>query len=95
MIQETVDMVVRFIKQNNYFHTPYLDFLGVYILGESWDWLEKGDKVILIKAYENNHDYLILNKLDEEVRLKYINACTFQPLLIPENLKFYLGGLND
>ena len=95
MIQETVDMVVRFIKQNNYFHTPYLDFLGVYILGESWDWLEKGDKVILIKAYENNHDYLILNKLDEEVRLKYINACTFQPLLITENLKFYLGGLND
>lgn len=95
MIQETVDMVVRFIEQNNYFHAPYLDFLGVYILGESWDWVEKGDKVILIRAYENNHDYLILNKLDEEVRLKYINACTFQPLLIPENLKFYLGGLDD
>lgn len=95
MIQETVDKVEQFIGQNNYFHAPYLDFLGVYILGESWDWLEKGDKVILIKAYENNHDYLILNKLDEEVRLKYINACTFQPLLIPENLKFYLGGLDD
>lgn len=95
MIQETVDMVVRFIEQNNYFHAPYLDFLGVYILGESWDWLEKGDKVILIKAYENNHDYFILNNLGEEVRLKYINAGTFQPLLIPENLKFYLGGLDD
>lgn len=95
MIQETVDMVVRFIKQNNYFHTPYLDFLGVYILGESWDWLEKGDKVILIKAYENNHDYFILNKLGEEVRPKYINSGTFQPLLIPESLKFYLGGLDD
>lgn len=95
MIQETVDMVVRFIEQNNYFHAPYLDFLGVYILGESWDWLEKGDKVILIKAYENNHDYLILNKLGEEVRLKYINTGTFQPLLIPESLKFYLGGLDD
>lgn len=95
MIQETVDKVVQFIGQNNYFHAPYLDFLGVYILGESWDWLEKGDKVILIKAYENNHDYLILNKLGEEVRLKYINTCTFQPLLIPENLKFYLGGLDD
>lgn len=95
MIQETVDMVVRFIEQNRYFHAPYLDFLGVYILGESWDWLEKGDKVILIKAYENNNGYLILNKLGEEVRLKYINAYTFQPLLIPENLKFYLGGLND
>ena len=52
MIQETVDKVVQFIEQNNYFHAPYLDFLGVYILGESWDWLEKGDKVILIKAYE-------------------------------------------
>lgn len=95
MIQETVDMVVRFIEQNNYFHAPYLDFLGVYILGESWDWLEKGDKAILIKAYENNHDYLILNKLGEEVRLKYINAGTFHPLLIPENLKFYLGVLDD
>lgn len=95
MIQETVDMVVRFIEQNSYFHAPYLDFLGVYILGESWDWLEKDDKVILIKAYENNHDYLILNKLWGEVRLKYINAGTFQPLLIPENLKFYLGGLDD
>lgn len=93
--QETVDMVVRFIEQNNYFHAPYLDFLGVYILGESWDWLEKDDKVILIKAYENSHDYLILNKLGGEVRLKYINAGTLQPLLIPENLKFYLGGLDD
>jgi hypothetical protein len=95
MIQETVDKVIQFIGQNNYFHAPYLDFLGVYILGESWDWLEKGDKVILIKAYENNHDYLILNKLGEEVRLKYINSGTFQPLLIPESLKFYLGGLDD
>lgn len=95
MIQETVDMVVRFIEQNNYFHAHYLDFLGVYTLGESWDWLEKGDKVILIKAYENNHDYFILNKLGEEVRLKCINTGAFQPLLIPENLKFYLGGLND
>lgn len=95
MIQETVDKVVQFIEQNNYFHTPYLDFLGVYILGESWDWLEKGDKVILIRAYENNHDYFILNKLGGEVRLKYINADTFQPILIPENLKFYLGGLDD
>lgn len=95
MIQETVDMVVRFIEQNNYFHAPYLDFLGVYILGESWDWLEKGDKVILIKAYENSHDYFILNKLGEKVRLKYINTGTFQPLLIPESLKFYLGGLDD
>lgn len=95
MIQETVDMVVRFIKQNNYFHAPYLDFLGVYILGESWDWLEKGDKVILIKAYENNHDHFIFNKLGEELRLKFLNADTFQPLLIPENLKFYLGGLDD
>lgn len=95
MVQETVDKVVQFIGQNNYFHAPYLDFLGVYILGESWDWLEKGDKVILIKAYENNHDYFILNKLGEEVRLKYINTGTFQPLLIPESLKFYLGGLDD
>lgn len=95
MIQETVDKVIQFIEQNNYFHTPYLDFLGVYILGESWDWLEKGDKVILIKAYENNHDYFILNKLGGEVRLKYINEDTFQPILIPENLKFYLGWLND
>ena len=66
MIQETVDKVVQFIGQNNYF-----------------------------QAYENNHDYFILNKLGEEVRLKYINAGTFQPLLIPENLKFYLGGLDD
>lgn len=95
MIQETVDKVIQFIEQNNYFHVPYLDFLGVYILGESWDWLEKGDKVVLIKAYENSYDYLILNKLGEEVRLKYINTGTFQPLLIPGNLKFYLGGLND
>lgn len=95
MIQETVDKVIQFIEQNAYFHAPYLDFLGVYILGESCYWLEKGDKVILIKAYENNFDYLILNKLGGEVRLKYINAGTFQPLLIPENLKFYLGGLDD
>ena len=95
MIQETVDKVVQFIEQNNYFQAPYLDFLGVYILGESWDWLEKGDKVILIKAYEDSNDYLILNKLGGEVRLKYINEGTYQPLLIPEKLKFYLGGLND
>lgn len=95
MIQETVDKVVQFIGQNNYFHAPYLDFLGVYTLGESWDWLEKGDKVILIKAYENSHDYFILNKLGGEVRLKYINRDVFPVILIPENLKFYLGGLDD
>lgn len=95
MIQETVDKVIQFIEQKDYFHNTYLDFLGVYILGESWDWLEKGDKVILIKAYENSYDYFIINKLGGEVRLKYINAVTFQPLLIPENLKFYLGGLDD
>lgn len=95
MIQETVDKVIQFIEQNNYFHAPYLDFLGVYILGESWDWLEKGDKVILIKAYENNHDYFILNKLGEEVRLKYINGDVSPVILIPENLKFYLGGIDD
>ena len=95
MIQETVDMVVRFIEQNNYFHAPYLDFLGVYTLGESLDWLDKGDKVILIKAYDNSQEYFIINKLGGDLRLKYINTGTFQPLLIPENLKFYLGGLND
>lgn len=95
MIQETVDKVVRFIEQNAYFHAPYLDFLGVYILGESCGWLAKGDKVILIKAYDNLQEYLIINKLGGEVRLKYIGVGSFQPLLIPENLKFYLGGLND
>ena len=94
-VQETVDKVVQFIEQNGYFQAPYLDFLGVYILGESYDWLEKGDKVILIEAHENNHNYFILNKLEGDVRLKYINKGTYQPLLIPENLKFYLGDLDD
>ena len=94
-VQETVDKIVQFLEQNSYFHTPYLDFLGVYTLGESLDWLEKSDKVVLIKACESSHDYFILNKLGGDVRLKFVNAGTFQPLLIPENLKFYLGDLDD
>lgn len=94
MIQETVDKVVRFIEQNHYFHAPYLDFLGVYTLGESWGWLDKGDKVILLKAYDNSQEYFIINKLGGEVRLKYLNKDK-QLILIPENLKFYLGDLND
>ena len=95
MIQETVDKVIQFIGQNNYFHAPYLDFLGVYTLGESWGWLDKGDKVILLKAYDNSQEYFIINKLGGELRLKYLNSGIDKPLLIPENLKFYLGGLND
>jgi hypothetical protein len=92
-IQKTVDKVVQFIEQNSYIKVPFLDFLGVYIMGESWDWLEKGDKVILIKYYENPYDHFILNKLGGEVRLKHINRDVFPVILIPENLKFYLGGV--
>lgn len=95
MIQETVDKVVQFIEQNNYFHAPYLDFLGVYTLGESWGCLDKGDKVILIKAYDNSQEYFIINKLGGELRLKYLNPGIDKLILIPENLKFYLGGLDD
>lgn len=95
MIQEMVDMVVRFIEQNSYFNAPYLDFLGVYTLGESSAWLDKGDRVVLIKAYDITQEYFIINKLGGELRLKYLNSGIDKPLLIPENLKFYLGGLND
>lgn len=94
-IQETVDMVVRFIEQNHYFHAPYLDFLGVYTLGESWAGLDKGDKVVLIKAYNHSQEYFIINKLGGELRLKYLNSGIDKLILIPENLKFYLGGLDD
>lgn len=93
MIQETVDKVVRFIEQNAYFHAPYLDFLGVYTLGESCLWLSKGEKVILVKAYDNTQEYFIINKLGGDLRLKYLNSGIDKPLLIPENLKFYLGGV--
>lgn len=93
MIQETVDKVVRFIEQNAYFHAPYLDFIGVYTLGESWAWLDKGDKVVLIKAYDNTQEYFIINKLGGDLRLKYLNSGIDKPLLIPKNLKFYLGGV--
>lgn len=94
-IQETVDKVVRFIEQNNYFHAPYLDFLGVYTLGESCGWLDKGDKVILLKAYDNSQEYFIINKLGGELRLKYLSQGIDKLILIPEKLKFYLGGLDD
>ena len=93
MIQETVDKVVRFIEQNSYFHAPYLDFLGVYVLGESWAWLDEGDKVVLIKAYDNTQEYFIINKLGGELRLGYIDSEIDKSLLIPEGLKFYLGGV--
>lgn len=95
MIQETVDKVVRFIEQNDYFHAPYLDFIGVYTVGCDWKQFKDGDRVILLKAYSQDSEYYILNKVDGDIRLSYINENLGKPLLIPENLKFYIGGLND
>lgn len=94
MIQDTVDKVVEFIDQNNYFHAPYLDFIGVYTVGCDWKCFKDGDRVILLKAYSQGSEYFIINKVGGAIRLGYINNRD-KPLLIPENLKFYLGGLND
>lgn len=94
MIKETVNKVVKFIKQNAYFQDPYLDFIGVYIVGQDWKHFKDGDRVILLKAYEFS-EYFILNKVGGDIRLGYINENLDKPLLIPEKLKFYLGGLND
>lgn len=95
MIKKTVDKVVKFINQNYYFHSPYLDFIGVYIVGQDWKHFKDGDRVVLLKAYGQDGDYFILNKVGGDIRLGYINKNLDKPLLIPENLKFYLGGLND
>lgn len=94
MIKETVNKVVKFIKQNAYFQAPYLDFIGVYIVGQDWKHFKDGDRVILLKAYGFS-EYFILNKVGGDIRLGYINENLDKPLLIPEKLKFYLGGLND
>lgn len=93
MIQETVDKVIQFIEQNNYFHAPYLDYIGVYTLGSDWDRFEKGEKVILLKAYERGNEYHIINRVEGAVRLGFISEGKRKPILIPEGLKFYLGGV--
>lgn len=93
MIKKTVNKVVEFIEQNAYFHAPYLDFIGVYTLGEDWDRFKKGEKVILLKAYELGNDYHIINRVEGAVRLGYIVEGKRKPILIPEGLKFYLGGV--
>lgn len=95
MIKKTVNNVIEFIEQNAYFHAPYLDFIGVYTVGCGWKHFKDGDRVILLKAYSQDSEYYILNKVGGDIRLGYINENLDKPLLIPENLKFYLGGLND
>ena len=95
MIKETVNKVVEFIEQNAYFHAPYLDFIGVYTVCCDWKHFKDGDRVILLKAYSQDSEYYIMNKVGGDIRLGYINENLNKPLLIPENLKFYLGGLND
>lgn len=95
MIKKTVNKVIEFIEQNAYFHNPYLDFIGVYTVGCDWKQFKDGDRVILLKAYQQNSVYYILNKVDGDIRLSYITGYLDKPLLIPESLKFYLGGLND
>lgn len=95
MIKETVDKIVAFIEQNAYFNAPYLDFIGVYTVGLDWKHFREGDRIVLLKAYAQNDEYFIINKVGGDIRLVYFNANIEKPLLIPENLKFYLGGLND
>lgn len=95
MIQEQVDKIVKFIEEQEYFHAPYLDYVGVYSLGGKWERFNKGDKVILLKAYNQGQTYHIINKVEGAVRMGYIQTGKEKPILIPENLKFYLGGLND
>ena len=95
MIQETVDKIIKFIDQNAYFNAPYLDFIGVYLVGQDWKHFKDGDRVVLLEAYSQNGEYFILNKVGGDIRLGYFDDASRKPLLIPENLKFYLGGLND
>lgn len=95
MIKETVDKIIKFIEQNDYFQAPYLDFIGVYTVGQDWKHFKDGDRIVLLKAYSQGSEYFILNKVDGNIRLGYIDNSNEKPLLIPENLKFYLGGLND
>lgn len=95
MIKETVDKIIKFIEQNDYFQAPYLDFIGVYTVGQDWKHFKDGDRIVLLKAYPQGSEYFILNKVDGNIRLSYIDNPNEKPLLIPENLKFYLGGLND
>lgn len=94
-IQKTVDRMIKFIEQNTSFYCIYSDYVGVYIVGEKWGWLDKGAKVVILKVYEHNHEYLALNELGGQLRLKYLDKNSNAPLLIPENLKFYLGGIDD
>lgn len=94
-IQKTVDRMIKFIEQNTSFYCIYSDYVGVYIVGEKWGWLDKGAKVVILKVYERNHEYLALNELGGQLRLKYLDKNSNAPLLIPENLKFYLGGIDD
>lgn len=95
MIKETVDKIIKFIEQNDYFQAPYLDFICVYTVGQDWKHFKDGDRIVLLKAYSQGSEYFILNKVDGDIRLGYIDNPNEKPLLIPENLKFYLGGLND
>lgn len=95
MIKETVDKIIKFIEQNDYFQAPYLDFIGVYTVGQDWKHFKDGDRIVLLKAYSQNSEYFILNKVDGNIRLAFTDENSDNPLLIPENLKFYLGGLND
>lgn len=95
MIKETVDKIIAFIEQNAYFNAPYLDFIGVYIVGQDWKHFKDGDRVVLLKAYARNEEYFIINKVGGDIRLGYITDTCRKILLIPENLKFYLGCLND
>ena len=93
MIQDQVDKIVKFIEEQNYFHAPYLDYVGVYSLGDKWERFDKGEKVILIKAYELGNEYHIINRVEGAVRLGFIVEGKRKPILIPEGLKFYLGGV--
>lgn len=95
MIQETVDKIIKFIDQNAYFNAPYLDFIGVYLVGQDWKHFKEGDRIVLLKAYARNEEYFIINKVGGDIRLTFTDGIVNKPLLIPENLKFYLGGLND
>ena len=93
MIQGQVDKVVKFIEEREYFNAPYLDFIGVYTLGDDWDRFDKGEKVILIKVYDLGKEYHIINRVEGAVRFGYIVEGKRKPILIPEGLKFYLGGV--
>lgn len=94
MIQETIDKTLKFLNGAHYLHNCLVDFLGMFKVAVDHQWLKKDDNVLLFFCHDYDHDFYVVTRIGNEERFFFVND-SFPPILVPENLKFYLGGSDD